>query len=141
MKISKLFFLVASDVAVNLNGFQDTCKVLYVKELEFNNVGLSYLMKYDWMIWGYWGKAYAKPRTTELDERPFSKSKNKRYGITTMDGHIMILSRLLDGKERYEVGDVIAAVNGEQITQENICYYYDLLNESEDWNELDIIVR
>lgn len=140
-KTSHQHFVVASDVPVNLNGNQDTCKVMFVKELEYNNIGLPYIAKYDWVIFGYLGKVYARPRTTELDHLSFTKHQNKRYGITTMEGNIKILCRLLDGKERYEVGEVIDAVNGEKITEENICHYYDLLNESGDWDELDITTR
>ena len=140
-KVSHQHFVVAKDVPVDLNGNQDTCKVMYVKELEFDNVGLPYIMKYDWVIFGYMGKAYAKPRRAELDDQSYSRFKNTRYGITTMDGNIKILCRLLDGKERYEVGDVIGTVNGEPITSENICHYFELLNEHENWDDFDIILK
>ena len=140
-KVSHQHFVVAKDVPVNLNENQDTCKVMYVKELEFNNVGLPYIMKYDWVIFGYLDKAYAKPRMTKIADQPYTKSKNTRYGITTMDDNIKVLCRLLDGKERFEVGDVIGAINGEQITPENICHYFELLNKSEDWDEFDITLK
>ena len=140
-KTSHQHFVVAKDVPVGFNGSSDTCKVLYVNELEFNNVGIQYISKYDWVVFGYLGKVYAKHRTTDADIKLPGIFNNQRYGISTMDGNIKILCRLLDSNERYEVGDVIDAVNGEKITPENLCDYYDLLNKSESWNEFNINIR
>ena len=138
-KTSHQHFVVAQDVSIDLGGMQDTCKVMYVKELKFNNVGMQYISKFDWVIYGYMDKVYARPRTAEtLDQ---AERQYPHYGISTVEGGIKIFFRLLDGNERYEVGDEIVKVNGEAITPENICHYYELLNESEDWAEFDIRVK
>lgn len=140
-KTSHQHFVVAKDVPIELNGQHDTCSVMYVNEFQFNNVGIQYISKYDWVIFGYMDKVYARRRTIDTVIQPSRLFDNQRYGISTMDGNIKILCRLLDGKERYEVGDVIDAVNGEPVTPENICYYYELLKESKEWDEFDIKIK
>lgn len=137
-KTSHQHYVVAQNVGIDLGGWRDTCQVMYVKELEFNNVGMQYISKFDWVIFGYMDKVYARPRTMDTLEQV--KRRNPRYGITTMDGDIRILTRLLDGHEAFRVDDRIKSVNGEEITPENICDYYKLLSESDDWTEFDIEV-
>ena len=69
------------------------------------------------------------------------KYPDHSYAVTTFDGTLKITTRLLDGQERFEVGDQIVSVDGEAITEENICYYYDLLTETKDWSGFDIQVK
>jgi hypothetical protein len=64
-----------------------------------------------------------------------------RYKLIVDDGKLKILSRLIDGNEKFKVGDQIVSVNGEIITEENICYYYDLLTEYNDWSGFEIRVK
>ena len=42
---------------------------------------------------------------------------------------------------KFNVGDIIKSVNGEEITEENICHYYELLRETKDWSAFDIQVK
>ncbi len=75
------------------------------------------------------------------------KSKIKITTLPVKIGTDMVVSeglgitRLINGKEVFKVGDQIVSVNGETITEENICHYYDLLSESKDWSEFDIKVK
>ena len=80
---------------------------------------------------------YARPHKTD-STKPFKK---KPYVLSTVDGTLKILTRLIDGNEKYKVGDQIVSVNGEKITEENICHYYDLLTENKDWSGFDVRVK
>ena len=80
---------------------------------------------------------YARPHSTDV-VKPFEAPT---YRVSTADGTLKILTRLIDGNEKYKVGDQIISVNGEKITEENICYYYDLLTENKDWSGFEIRVK
>ena len=64
----------------------------------------------------------------------------RRYMMDFTHG-LKILTRRIDGNEKIKVGDQIISVNGEKITEENICHYYDLLKEAKDWSGFEIEVK
>ena len=124
----------------NLVGADKEVDVSYVKELPFNNMGLKAISQYDWFFdWDKGGgvKVYARPHVTD-EKKPIDMF---RYKLNTADGKLKILTRLIDGNEKFKAGDQIISVNGEEITEENICYYYDLLTESNDWSGFEILVK
>ena len=122
-----------------LVGDDKETEVLYVKSIAHNNMGLKAIAKYDWIIsgWGKTPKVYVKPHATDAAE-PF---KTPAYKVSSYDGKLKIVTRLINGKETFNVGDQIVSVNGEKITEENICHYYSLLNKAQDWSEFDVRVR
>ena len=67
--------------------------------------------------------------------------KTPAYKVSSSDGTLKILTRRIDGNEKFKVGDQIVSVNGEKINEENICHYYDLLKEAEDWSGFEIRVK
>ncbi len=135
----KQTFVYASHENLSLAGVDKDTEVLYVKSVSNNNMGLKAISKYDWIISTRGGnlKMYARPHSTDV-VKPFEAPA---YRVSTADGTLKILNRLIDGKEKFKVGDQIISVNGEKITEENICYYYDMLTENKDWSGLDILVK
>jgi hypothetical protein len=135
----KQTFVYASHENLSLAGVDKDTEVLYVKSVSNNNMGLKAISKYDWIISSRGGnlKMYARPHSTDV-VKPFEAPA---YRVSTADGTLKILNRLIDGNEKYKVGDQIISVNGEKITEENICHYYDLLTENKDWSGLEIRVK
>ena len=135
----KQTFVLADQERLSLASVDKETEVMYVKSLAHNNMGLKAISKYDWIISSRGGKLrmYARPHTTDV-VKPFEASA---YRVSTADGTLKILNRLIDGKEKFKVGDQIISVNGEKITEENICYYYDMLTENKDWSGLEILVK
>ena len=135
----KQTFVWANQERLNLAGADKETEVLYVKSLSSNNMGLNAISKYDWIISSRGGnlQMYAKPHET-VEAKPFDAPA---YRVSTADGTLRIMTRLVDGKEKFKVGDQIISVNGEKITEENICHYYELLTESKDWSGLGIEVK
>ena len=146
-------FVIAAENTIEFAGQKDTIPVIYLgNNLTSNNVGLQYIRRFDWIVGQQVQrdenqvivsrtiKLYAKPHVSDTEklhiEYPVS-----RYGVTTTDGTLKIAVRLLDGQERFELGDQIVSVDGEDVTDENICYYYDLLTETKDWSVFDIQVK
>ena len=135
----KQTFVLADQERLSLASVDKETEVMYVKSLAHNNMGLKAISKYDWIISSRGGKLrmYARPHTTDV-VKPFEASA---YRVSTADGTLKILTRLVNGNEKFKVGDQIISVNGEKITEENICHYYDLLTENKDWSGLDILVK
>lgn len=135
----KQTFVYASHENLSLAGVDKDTEVLYVKSVSNNNMGLKAISKYDWIISSRGGnlKMYARPHATDV----FKPFEAPAYRVSTADGTLKILNRLIDGNEKFKVGDQIISVNGEKITEENICHYYELLTESKDWSGLDILVK
>ena len=133
----KQHFVIAPQTEVEFAGQSETMPVMFLQSnLASNNVGMQYIKRFDWIIDHYKEKVYAKPHVADTMELP-----QRRYGISTADGTLKILTRRIDGNERFKVGDRIVSVNGEEITEENICHYYDLLTENKDWSGFDIKVK
>ena len=120
----------------------------YPRPFMVNKRIIPYIKRFDWVI-GHQVhfnenhviteqtyKLYAKPHVSDTIIYP-----TRNYALTTSDGTLKIITRLIDGNERFEVGDQIISVDGENITEENICYYYELLTETKDWSGFDIKVK
>ena len=135
----KQTFVWANQERLSLAGADKETEVLYVKSVSSNNMGLKAISKFDWIISTRGGnlKMYARPHSTDV-VKPFEAPA---YRVSTADGTLKILNRLIDGNEKYKVGDQIISVNGEKITEENICHYYDLLTENKDWSGFEIRVK
>lgn len=136
---NKQRFVMAPEERLGMAGDDKEVDVMYVKSISSNNMGLKAISKYDWIIagWGENPKVYVRPHATDV-VKPF---KAPAYKVTTSDGTLKIITRRIDGNERFKVGDRIVSVNDEKITEENSCHYYELLDKAENWSEFDIQVK
>ena len=131
-------FIIAPDTKVGFAEHEETLPVMFMeKSLAFNNVGLQYLKRFDWIIDDYYNKVYARPHVADTMEL----GEVVHYGLVTADGTLKIATRLIDGNEVFNISDRIISVNGETINEDNICYYYDLLTTQNDWSEFEIVVE
>ena len=138
-QVSKQRFVRTPQETFSLGGNEKEAEITYVKNLPFNNMGLKAISQFDWIISAKNNGpiVYVRPHVTD-EVPPFDAF---RYKFLASDGKLTIITRLLDGNEKYKVGDQIISVNGEKITEENICYYYDLLTENKDWSGFEIEVK
>ena len=136
---SKQRFVRTPQEPFGLGGVEKEAEITYVKDLPFNNMGLKAISQFDWIVSAskYGPKVYVRPHAVDEDK----PSVMIRYKLIVDDGKLKISARLVDGKEVFKVGDQIISVNGEKITEENICYYYDLLTENNDWSGFEIRVK
>jgi len=136
---NKQRFVRALQETFSFGGVEKETGIAYVKDLPFNNMGLKAISQYDWIISASNGgpKVYVRPHAAD-EVKPFVTI---RYKLIVDNGKLKISARLVDGKEIFKVGDQIVSVNGEKITEDNICYYYDLLTENKDWSEFDVQVK
>lgn len=130
-------FIIAPDTKVGFAEQEEAIPVMFMENgLAFNNVGLQYLKRFDWIIDDYYHRVYARPHVADT-----MQLTEVHYGLVTADGTLKIATRLIDGNEVFNIGDRIISVNGETINEDNICYYYDLLTTQNDWSEFEIIVE
>ena len=138
-QVSKQRFVRTPHETFGFGGVEKETEITYVKDLPFNNMGLKAISQFDWIVSAKRNGPVVYVRPHVADEVPPFDAF--RYKFLVSDGKLNIITRLLDGNEKYKVGDQIISVDGEKITEENICYYYDLLTESKDWSGLEIEVR
>lgn len=138
-QVSKQRFVRSPQETFSIGGAEKEADITYVKKLPFNNMGLKAISQFDWIISAKNNgpAVYVRPHAND-EQPPFDAF---RYKFLVSDGKLKIITRLLDGNETFKVGDQIVSVNGETITEENICYYYDLLTESKDWSGIDVKVK
>lgn len=132
-------FVNAPKVKFNIADTDKETEIIYVKNLADNNMGFKAISQFDWIISvsSKGPRLYAKPHIND-EVKPCHPV---RYKLIVDNGKLKILTRLIDGNESFKVGDRIVSVNGDKITEENICYYYDLLTNSDDWSGFEIKVR
>ena len=138
-RTNKQRFVRAQQEAFSIVGAEKETEITYVKDLPFNNMGLKAISQYDWIVSAKRNGPVVYVRPHAVDE--VKPSVMFRYKLIADDGKLKILSRLIDGNEKFKVGDQIVSVNGEIITEENICHYYDLLKEAMDWSGFEILVK
>jgi hypothetical protein len=102
-------------------------------------MGLRAISRYDWIIASRGGnpRMYARPHASDV-VGAFEASAYKR---STSDGALKIITRYIDGNEKFKIGDQTISVDAARITEENIYHYYNLLTENQDWSQFEIEVR
>ena len=132
---SKQHFILAEAQTIGFNGQMYLEDIMYVPNLSFNNMGIRFISRFDWIIDARNGKIYARPRNVGYQTIPFSSPCR----LTTNGMQLLIVNKVKG--LQFNVGDIIKSVNGEEITEENICHYYELLRETKDWSAFDIQVK
>ena len=130
-------FIVAPEEKVSMCGMDSKNFVLYVENVSFNNVGISFIQNFDWILDTYNQKIYAKNRNLNY-KRPTVESQ---YRTSIINNNIIIINRLLNKNPIFSVGDIIDSVDGVPVTEENICDIQEKLTRSTDWSGMEIRVR
>lgn len=129
-------YCISPDETIQIGDFVGNGMVQYVENISMDNLGIQFIQQFDWIINPYKSKVYFKPR--DFKPAPLSVPP---YSISTTGGQITILNRRMDMNPAFEVGDVIVSIDGEAVTAENICHFYDLLRNADSWSEFDIKVQ
>lgn len=104
-----------------------------------NNLGMGFIKNFNWIIDSKERKIYAKPINNfnllnKYDDLP----KHKALSI---EGKLIVSTKTLSEKTIYNLNDQIISVSGVKITSENICEMQKLLNETKDWDALQIEIE
>lgn len=127
-------FYIRNNDKVQLGDDEFKATVCYSNSINDHNMGLKFISRFDWYMEN--GQLYYKPRNVEDPEYQIESP----YRIIATDKGLMVIMRVVDDKNFLQFGDIITSVNGEKITSENICHYYELLNKTKDWSNLVLVV-
>ncbi len=110
--------------------------VVYSSTIESNNAGMEFISKFDWIMDGPNKSIYAKP-IIDNEYTPLNGIK-KDYVAGVQNEQLIIVFRNLSKQPVYPLYAVIKSVDGIEITQDNICNYFEILNNADSWDMLDI---
>lgn len=136
-----------SEINMKIDVFQEKLKmgnnlVFYYslgidKSSDRSILSKSLIERFNWYVDKKNNKVFCKPINKEKFEIKTDLSKrNNRMYANEFDGKLKIYYKNFESK--IAIGDQITSVNNQQVTSENICQIRQLLNETEDWNTLNI---
>lgn len=101
--------------------------------IQVQNAGLGFIKNYNWFIDLENEEVYIKNLNTDFD---ISQINYQKYVVKIEDNKLIIAIKT-KGSE-LTVASIVLAVNNVYVNSENICYYKDLLNKTENWDDLNI---
>ena len=101
-----------------------------------NNVGLSFIKNFNWIIDYKNQKVYYKQIKEDF---PKEFKKTFKYLANNNNGNLYV-SIKLSSASAYNIGDQITSVNDILITATNLCEMQSLLNKTNDWTTLKLEV-
>lgn len=107
--------------------------IIVSNSIQVQNVGLGFIKNYNWYIDFENEEVYVKNLKTDFDISQISYNK---YVVKIEDNKLIIAIKT-KGSE-LTVASIVLAVNNVYVNSENICYYKDLLNKTENWDDLNI---
>lgn len=123
---------------VSVGIFNTVSYISYNPGLSNNILGLSFMRNYNWILDYKNKKMYAKQISTKPITSILSERKS---GVANVEGKLLIALTVRTPDLKYNTGQQIISVNGTQITPENICQYQKLLNDTENWDTLNLVVK
>lgn len=107
--------------------------IIVSNSIQVQNVGLGFIKNYNWYIDFKNEEVYIKNLKTDFD---ISQINYQKYVVKIEDNKLIIAVKI-KGSE-LSVASVVIAVDNVYINSKNICYYKDLLNKRENWDDLNI---
>lgn len=111
--------------------------IIYFEKYKGNNLGLEFIKRFNWIIDFKNSKAYIKVIDSKDSEKhllPFS------YLCNIEDDKLKICTKNISDST-YNLGDEIISIGNELISLNNICEKMNLLNKTEDWKQLNLLVK
>jgi len=123
------------DQNVYATGLQIDNNIIQInKNINSNILGYEFIKNYNWIIDFKRNKVYAKKIRNFNSDKFFNDLEDVENLAVAMNGNLMII---YSRNKNYIVGDIIRSINGEKVTNENVCEMQKkLLDSSSDWSEL-----
>lgn len=123
------------DVPLILNDITLPLKIHISKTIKSQNVGITLLRGFDWIIDYANSDVYLKRNSNLIDSK--FNSKAFKYLVAEKDDNLFISTKQKH-LEDYNIGDQIIEVSNTKISSDNICEIQELLNRTQDWSELGV---
>jgi predicted aspartyl protease len=122
-------------VPVGIAGNKLLAKPIISETVKSRLLGIQFIKGFDWIIDYNHNKVYAKRNHLKIDDT-FNR-KVSYYAKADQKLTIVIKER---NQTKYNLGDEIISVNGQKATAQNNCELQTLLNQTEDWDTLNLEV-
>ncbi|WP_318640051.1 aspartyl protease family protein [Flavobacterium ardleyense] len=123
------------DVPLILNDITLPLKIHVSKTIKSQNIGITLLRGFDWIIDYANSEVYLKRNNNIIDSK--FNSKAFKYLVAEKDENLFISTKQKH-LEQYNIGDQIIEVANTKISSDNICEMQELLNKTQDWSELGV---
>lgn len=123
------------DVPVSFNNSNLNTIFQVSNTLKVQNMGMRFIRGFDWIIDYKNNKVYVKRNNNKIDAY---LNKNAFKYIVSENFRKLVVSAKQKQLTKYNLGDEITSVNKQKITPENICEMQNLLNNSQDWNNIEL---
>lgn len=104
---------------------------------EYGNLGMKFIRNFNWIIDYKNKKVYYKKNMQNEDISHYKELSE--YRVDEVDGKLTITVKKSDAV--HNLKEIIYSVNGELITPQNICEYKKKLNETKDWDNLNVEIK
>lgn len=128
--------IVYEKMPITFGSFNLEAKVNVSTSIKAQNVGINFIKAFDWLIDYNNNKVYIK-----RNQNPIESTINRTisyYAKVNQDKLQIVVKEKSQAK--YQLWDQIISVNGQKVTTENQCELQDLLNKTDDWNSLQLVV-
>ncbi|WP_442787430.1 hypothetical protein [Flavobacterium suncheonense] len=126
------------NVGTAISDFNVQTNIHVSKTITAQNLGLTFMKGFDWIIDFDKNEVYVRRNETKIDFMFNTQMQN--YSTMEKNGKLIISSKLKQ-LTKYSLGDEITEVNDQPITQENICDIQKILNQTNDWESLKVVVK
>jgi len=123
---------IYNNKCITVNGIHYSSAITVSKSEKTSRVGMGFIKGFDWIIDSQNKKVYIRKNSIGLDSR---NRFTLAYAAAISNNRLVIVSRNSRFR-KYNIGDVISAVNGIEVTTENLQEMAALLSSTTDWELL-----
>ncbi|WP_317167550.1 hypothetical protein [Flavobacterium lotistagni] len=123
-------------VPYEISGEKGLTRLSVSSSIKAQNIGINFIKAFDWLIDYQHNKVYIKRNQNPIESQ---LSRKVTYYAKVYENKLVV-SVKEKSQNKYQLGDQIVSVNGQKVTQENLCEWQDLVNKTDDWSTLDLEV-
>ena len=123
------------NVPVQIGASNVMTKVCVSNTIKAQNIGMTLIRCYDWLIDYNHNKVYIKPNANKIES-----TFNRRISYLAMATDKLRIVTKEKFQTKYNLGDEITTVNGQKVTTANNCELQDFLNKTDDWSTLQLTI-
>lgn len=122
------------------NFIDETVKISVFTRLTTNTLGIAFIKNFNWILDFENGNVFFK-QISKISEVQNSKPEILNFKSYALNDKLLIAFKNMTLNSNLNVGDQIISLNNQIITSANICEMQDLLNNTQDWNTLNIEIK
>jgi len=109
-------------------------------KIKFNLLGIKFIKSFDWIIDYKNKEVFFRPNNKFKSLNKILNSKLFKIKAKIIDNKLIISSKPVDNN-KYNLGDIIIAINDTKITDDNICEMQGKLSKTNNWDSFNITIK